>query len=752
MKGILGGILLVLVQTGLFSQNSFYDPAHVTEIRISFFDNNWHHLLDSMFDAGSEERIMANMSIDGTPFDSVGVRYKGYSSVNPGLYKNPLNIDLDYTVSGQEYMGVNKIKLSNVIHDPTFIREVLSYEIARKYMPASEAGYAMVYAGDTLLGLYTNVQAVNKDFTEAHFWSRDHEFFKCNPDVLVYPYGSNSNLQYYAGDSSALYPYYDIESDSGWTGLYNLTDLLNNNTDNIAGILNVDRALWMLAFDYAVVNLDSYIGYSQNYYLYRDDNGRFNTIPWDLNMSFGSFRLSDGSYGALTGGITIPAAKNLNPLGIMTYAVSPRPLITKLMVYDRLKKMYLAHIRTIIEENFTSGDYMTRGLELQSVIDSFVQADTCKFYTYTHFTDNMYVTVGGSGGMLQYPGIEDLMTARTSYLMSYYGVPGNPLLTDATTIPAEPAPDTLVLFTVRAEGADSCFIGYRESTNQVFTLQPMFDDGLHGDGTSGDSIFGIEMAIGSNLQYYFWAENDSAGTFLPARAEYEFFTLPVQQTTPDIVINELMASNSSCCTDNYGEYDDWAELYNNSGVAVNLTGYYLSDDLSDKYKWAFPDTVIEPGSYLVIWTDNDTIQGPMHTGFRLSAAGESLILTQGNSIVDSISYPAQTQNVTYGRYPNGYGSFQYLTPTIGDENHPLSVEKTKDQKGLKIYPNPADAYLVVEIYGFDEPASIEIYDLLCRKIISQYTGSDKNVVDIAGLPAGVYILKFHNFSEKFIVR
>ena len=49
--------------------------------------------------------------------------------------------------------GINKLKLSNVIQDPSFIREVLSYEIARKYMPASLANFANLYINDTLWGL-----------------------------------------------------------------------------------------------------------------------------------------------------------------------------------------------------------------------------------------------------------------------------------------------------------------------------------------------------------------------------------------------------------------------------------------------------------------------------------------------------------------------------------------------------------------------------------------------------------------------
>ena len=86
-----------------------------------------------------------------------------------------------------------------------------------------------------------------------------------------------------------------MKSDYGWSNLYNLIDTLNNFSDSINYILNVDRALWMHAINYSLINFDSYVGYSQNYYLYKSVSNQFNPIIWDLNMSFGSFRLTDAS-------------------------------------------------------------------------------------------------------------------------------------------------------------------------------------------------------------------------------------------------------------------------------------------------------------------------------------------------------------------------------------------------------------------------------------------------------------------------
>ena len=151
-------LLVLLFAIELDAQNDFYQDDHIPEIRIYFSDPDWQDQLNDLYTSGLEERMICSIEIDGTALDSVGIRYKGYSSVSVDYVKNPFNIKLDFIHQNQNYQGKDKIKLSNVIHDPSFLREVLSYEIARKYMPAGRANYAAVYINDVYWGLYTNVK------------------------------------------------------------------------------------------------------------------------------------------------------------------------------------------------------------------------------------------------------------------------------------------------------------------------------------------------------------------------------------------------------------------------------------------------------------------------------------------------------------------------------------------------------------------------------------------------------------------
>ena len=73
--------------------------------------------------------------------------------------------------------------------------------------------------------------------------------------------------------------------------------------------------------------------------------------------------------------------------------------------------MYIAHIRTIMQENFVNQNYHSRASYLQSVIDQYVMADTNKFYTYFDFIDNIDSQLVVNSSLC--PGITQLMDARS---------------------------------------------------------------------------------------------------------------------------------------------------------------------------------------------------------------------------------------------------------------------------------------------------------------------------------------------------
>tara|TARA_B100001093_G_scaffold519304_1_gene607683 strand:- start:6653 stop:8920 length:2268 start_codon:yes stop_codon:yes gene_type:complete len=742
---LIGSLFFFLLTTIFFGQQNFYQIESVKEIKFYFSQPNWKHILDSLYVLGDEQRLTGHIEIDGTQYDSVGIRYKGYSSVNITQTKNPFNVKLDYIIEDQEHQGFNKIKLSNVIHDPSFLREALSYQIARKYMPASEANFANLFINDTLWGIYSNVEAVNKDFLEKHYQSRSNSFFKCNPKNLDL-FGENSNLnQSHGNDSSSYEDFYTLKSDDGWEKLYHLIDTLNNNPNSINQILNIDRTLWMHAFNYSLINLDSYIGYAQNYYLYEDNSGRFNPILWDLNMSFGSFRLTDAS--SYFSGFSVLQAKTLDPLTHFNdISVFPRPLMRKLFNDDRYKKMYMAHLKTIIEENFSNSDFLDSANKIRSIIDSSVLADTNKFYSYSDFQNNLDSTVNY---IIDYPGINDLMSSRTSYLTNYPGFNHIISIDSINESISNPNIGDDLWISCKVIDANEVILFHRTSNSDIFEQTTMLDNGLNGDLVAGDLIYGANISnIGNQLQYYIYAENDSSGQFSPKRAAYEYYEINIPLSSKDIVINELLAINDNVIQNQFGDYADWTELYNTTNSTLSTEGLYLSDQDSNLKKWLIPEISIPANNYLIIWADQNKNQGIMHANFELSSNGENLILSDNSGLViDSIQFPTQSTDVAFARIPNGYGPFVYNEPSFNYNNDFANIN-LNDKGKFKCYPNPFNKKINI-IINDCIPNSINIIDIHGRKLNIEKKSSSKNIITLntEHLKKGMYFVQLFSHEE-----
>jgi hypothetical protein len=537
--------------------------------------------------------------------------------------------------------------------------------------------------------MYSNAESINKKFNGEHYYLGNDTYFKCNPVGGAGPGSTSSpDLKYINMDSSSYFNGYELKSTYGWNRLVDLINTLNNNFTAIESRLDIDRALWMLAFNNVLVNLDSYSGaFRQNYYLTWDLNNRFVPTVWDLNMSFGGFPGGTGS-GPYT-------ASSLDPMSNSTSA--NHPLIVKILANPLYKRMYMAHIRTIVQENFASQNYLTMANTLRSTIDASVQADPYKFYTYAQYQSSLTTNIAGGGPPgSSIPGLQNLMAARATY----FSTNANYVLI-APTISAYSASNNTPTFgetiylTVTCSNETIVYLGFRNNHQLKFNRVQMFDDGAHGDGAAGDHVYGYQVTIdGSMFEYYIYAENTNAGIFSPQRAEHEFHTLTVSLpfcNVGDVLMNEIVASNSTSAFDLNAESDDWVELYNTTANSIDLSGMYLSDDPTNYMKWAFPfGTNIPANGYLLVWCDNDIGQTGIHTNFKLSSLGENIIFSNGAMIYDQVAFGVQTTDVAYARCPDESADFANVIPTpLASNNCQASLEEGVKNLKVLVYPNPA---------------------------------------------------------------
>lgn len=142
-----------------------------------------------------------------------------------------------------------------------------------------------------------------------------------------------------------------------------------------------------------------------------------------------------------------------------------------------------------------------------------------------------------------------------------------------------------------------------------------------------------------------------------------------------LVINEAMASNTATIADNYGEYDDWVEIYNPNPVEVDIAGWYLTDNLILPTRFRLAEgsdsTKIPPYGHLLIWTDDDTEQGILHANFKFNAAGDFVALYRPDEIFleDSISIPSLSTDLSYGRSYDGSANWIVFTNTTPGETN-----------------------------------------------------------------------------------
>ena len=731
-------VLLIIAFIG-FSLSSFSQDVFdvgVRNIEIFFSQTNWDDSLDIYYSNGLGERLKADsILIDGIADQNVGIKYKGNSSYNVNNTKNPMNIKLDYINNGQSIDGYNVLKLSNGFRDPSFVREVLSYEMAREYMPSPKATYAKVTVNGVLIGLYACVQTIDDDFTNENFYERKGPFFKVDNTGISVPgcMGQLGILEHYP-DTNCYQRAYEMESTNDWTALGNFLDTLNNHFTEVENVMDIDRTLWMMAIENLTVSLDGPINsIPHNFYLFKDNNGRFSPLLWDMNMAFGTF----------TNGLPSPVqTSDLQELDIFHNSTdASNKLTTQVFSSDRYKRMYVAHMRTILNEQFANNNYSARASALQQLIDTDVNTDPNTFYSYAEFTSN----INSSVGVNPIIGIAELMDTRTSHLQGlaeFTAVP--PVVTNISTSPTNVLPHSTINITAEISNSNYAYLGYRYTFADKFEKLQMYDDGMHGDGTAGDGVYGATINVDArDVQYYFYAENTDAGIFSPERAEKEYHQLPV---LGGLVINEIMAGNVSAVPDQNGEYDDWVELYNGNNFSLNLNGYYLSDNENELTKWTFPNVTIRANGYLIVWCDTaGNSQTGLHTTYRLSADQEEVYLTDPTgTVIDAVHFVNMITDKGYARVPNGSGVMQYQTHTYDDNNLLVSaVNQVSAGTNLRVYPNPSNN----RIYILGATEGVSIFNMMGQEVFAK---KEVESVDISNWENGVYFVKSGNRLVKII--
>lgn len=140
------------------------------------------------------------------------------------------------------------------------------------------------------------------------------------------------------------------------------------------------------------------------------------------------------------------------------------------------------------------------------------------------------------------------------------------------------------------------------------------------------------------------------------------------------------------------EARDWVELRNSGTAAADLTGWTLTDNLSQPAKWAFPSgTSIPAGGHLIVMCDSrqeangSATADRLHASFSLAKDGGTLGLFNGSTQIDSLSYPGgQNAHTTFGRSTaDGTSLVFFESGTPGTANGGVELAARADAPVMK---------------------------------------------------------------------
>jgi hypothetical protein len=736
--------------TGGQPETGFYREDTVRAIYLTFSQSDFWDQLISSYDTGIP--VMATLACDGSTFDSVGVKFKGetsYFMLPNGSEKMSFDITLDEWVDGQDLHGYDGINLNNGFQDNTMMRDVLYKHLIRPHVPAAKACFSKLYINGENWGLYSMVQDLDGDFIKQWWFSNDGSRWRAQRPTggMGGQWGDGTAaLNYLGGDTASYQTYYTLKNSDQpdpWTELVTTCDKLNNTAlgqlaDTIEKYMDIDRVLWHLASENAFADDDSYIhkGKSDYSLYFEPETGRMTTQEIDGNSVLDQMNLSWSPF---------YHADNVN-----------YPLLNRLLQVQELRQRYLAHLRTVITTSLDATQATTLTTTYKTLIDTVVQNDPKKLMTYTQFISG--VTTLANNVSTRRNNL--LANTEVAQVAPVIGAVDHEVAAGLNEAPQANETAHVRAQVTSANGINGVRMYWSNALPGRFQYTQMYDDGAHDDVDAGDGVFGADIpgyGGGTWVRYYIEAKADNAAqsaVYAPAGAEHDVYTYQVATSnSPNvaIVINEVMASNSATAMDENDEYEDWIELYNTGNNAVDLEGWYLTDTPFEPTKWQLPGgTLMAPGTYMIVWADEDASQGAMHANFKLSGSGESVLLYDPDTLlVDNVDFGEQVTDQGYARVPNGTGPFIVQTPTFGANNDNVGISESAVAAGFRLYPNPATTQVLV-VWDDPVPQTVSIMDATQRTVWSGKVRSG-SPIDVSAFAGGTYVVRLPHGSQRLVV-
>ncbi|UCC16320.1 MAG: CotH kinase family protein, partial [Dehalococcoidales bacterium] len=418
-----------------YSDTDPFSDNYVATVRIVISDNDWESLKANAYDKEYyradfwfDDELVQDVGVRTKGNASL------LETVRWESLRFPLAIDFNLFNRARNFHGLKKVHFNNGWSDPTLLRDIISYDIvAQMDIPSPRASLVDLWVNEMHLGVYTMAEAVDKPFLQRHYdnpngnlykpevvsarldWTEEDAFKSIVIFGMAQPEPEENpiaNLNLGGGPLGDVLKAMDMEdavpalgtayksediimspgkrphnvitgaglktntNNPNHSSLYRLLDVLNNEPDEtfpqeIEKVLDVDEALRFFAVSAGILHLDNYIGIGHNTYLY-EVNGKFSLIPWDLNMTFGTFNGGIRKDGIINYYIDEPTAGPMNRF----------PLVDRLLSHEPYLEKYRGYIQELLDGPFSLEVILPRVDRLAEMVRPYAEKDLKMFYSY----------------------------------------------------------------------------------------------------------------------------------------------------------------------------------------------------------------------------------------------------------------------------------------------------------------------------------------------------------------------------------
>jgi hypothetical protein len=253
---------------------ALYDESKVIDLYLTFPPGEWEKLLNERMVEDDTRWARCSFTFEGQTYPEAHCRRKGTPEIWDEEKKPQIIVRFNFVNKQGRFRGLRRLNLEYFDGTDAPIRDRLGFWLMREAgLPAPRANHARVFKDGQQLGLYTNIEAVDKEFLEDHFGTA----------------ASDGNLWESGWDLKTNEEMRNATRLESLTALVQREPLAGDHTAFYAqldAIADIDEIVLELAAETAALTDDNFSNGAENFFYYEHPERGFLVLPWDLDTIY----------------------------------------------------------------------------------------------------------------------------------------------------------------------------------------------------------------------------------------------------------------------------------------------------------------------------------------------------------------------------------------------------------------------------------------------------------------------------------